>query len=82
MQVAAGNEAHASRLRRVLIYREPCLHVGSAKVAVSRFGLAEARVLMPRKVAQYAGHLPVDLINDLLQVGANEWMQDLRYAAV
>jgi hypothetical protein len=44
--------------------------------------LAEASILMPGEVAGRAGRLPVHLIDDLLQIAADERRQKLGEAAV
>jgi hypothetical protein len=80
--VAGGDDAHAAAGGIVRIDREAGLDVGGAEVAIGRFGQAEARILMPGEVPPAAGRLPVELVDDLLQVAPEQRLQHARQAAV
>ncbi|KAI1692905.1 diguanylate cyclase, GGDEF domain-containing protein [Ditylenchus destructor] len=74
--VAARDEAHRAAFRRVRIDREPRLDIGRAEVAIDAVRLAEARILMPGEVAERAWRLPVQLVDDLLEIGADQRRED------
>ena len=57
------------------IDREPGLDVGGAEVAVAVGGHSEARILVPGEVAYGPRRLPVDLVDDLLDVAPDQRLE-------
>ena len=80
--VAAGNEGHAAGLRPVRIDREPGLDIGGGEVAIAFGRPAEARILVPGEVTRGARRLPVDLVDDLLDVPPDQRLQQGREARI
>ena len=82
LRMAARNEAHPAGVRIVRIDREPGLDVGAAEVAIRLGRAAEARILVPREIAAAVRQLPVELVDDLLEVAADQRLQDRGKARV
>src|SRR5690348_16280032 len=74
--MAARNDTHATVLRPVRIDRDSGLHVGGGEGAESRSWSTEADVLV---VAEFPGGsrwLPMELIDDLLEIGTDKRSDD------
>ena len=77
-RVAARDDPHRPGFRRVRVDRDPGLDVGPAEVAIGLGRTAEAAVLVPGEVAHRPRRLPVDLVDDLLEVGPDQGTKQLR----
>src|SRR5687767_2001707 len=73
--MAAADETHSAGLRVMRVDRKPGLHVGGRKVAVRRSRPPRARILVPREVTQRPRRFPMDLVDDLLEVGPEQRLQ-------
>src|SRR6185312_11537853 len=74
--VGAGIYPHAAIGRAVPIDGEAGLHIGGGEVAERRARPAEAHILVEGELgAGSAGRLPVELVDDLLDVAADERLQ-------
>ena len=64
------------------IDREAGLDVGGGEVAIAFGRLAEARILVPGEIAGRARRLPVDLVDDLLDVAPDQRLEQSREARI
>src|SRR5260221_8362057 len=81
-QMAARNEAHAPGLGPMGIDGKAGLDIRGGEVPVSGRRTPRAAVLVPGEVAERAGRLPVDLVDDLLEVAADQRLEQLGEAGV
>ena len=80
--MAAGNDAHGAVGDAVRIDGDAGLHVGGGGLAIGGARAAEADVLVPAELGGGARRLPVHLVDDLLQGGADQRRHDLQHAAI
>ena len=80
--MTARHERHAAGFGIVRIDRKAGLDIRGVEVAIAIGRLAKARILMPGEIAHRARRLPVDLVDDLLDVAADQRLQQSREARI
>ena len=80
--MAARVDQHGAAFLGVRIDGDAGLHVGVGRIAVGRARAAEADVLMEAEVGGGARRLPVHLVDDLLEIDADQRPDDCQHARI
>src|ERR671918_618756 len=73
--MAATDEAQASRARIVRVDRKAGLDIRGGKIAKGACRAPRLAVLVPGEVAERSRDLPVDLVDDLLEIASDQRLE-------